>query len=105
MESVYIHIPFCRNICSYCDFCKMYYNEEWALRYLQSLLLEIHDKYGGEEIKTLYIGGGTPSALSINVFASSGVIILDVTPGRCSTSFIVLSQTLHAMLHPGLTGR
>ncbi len=65
MESVYIHIPFCKNICSYCDFCKMYYREEWALKYLQSLLLEIHDKYNGEEIKTLYIGGGTPSSLGI----------------------------------------
>jgi oxygen-independent coproporphyrinogen-3 oxidase len=43
----------------------MYYNEEWALKYLQALLLEIHDKYNGEEIKTLYIGGGTPSCLGI----------------------------------------
>ena len=65
MESVYIHIPFCKHICSYCDFCKLYYKEEWALKYLQSLLLEIHDKYNGEEIKTLYIGGGTPSCLGI----------------------------------------
>ena len=65
MESVYIHIPFCKNICSYCDFCKVYHHEEWVLKYLQSLLLEIHDKYNGEEIKTLYIGGGTPSCLGI----------------------------------------
>lgn len=65
MESVYIHIPFCKSICSYCDFCKMYYNGAFVTQYLNSLLLEIQDKYDGEEIKTLYVGGGTPSALSL----------------------------------------
>lgn len=65
MESVYIHIPFCKSICSYCDFCKMLYNGPWVTQYLNALIKEIQDKYLGEEIKTLYIGGGTPSALSI----------------------------------------
>lgn len=65
MRSVYIHIPFCKSICSYCDFCKLFYHGPWVTQYLNSLLLEIQDKYMGEEIETLYIGGGTPSALSI----------------------------------------
>lgn len=65
MESVYIHIPFCRSICSYCDFCKMLYNGSFVIQYLNALLKEIKDRYDGEEIKTLYIGGGTPSSLSI----------------------------------------
>lgn len=65
MESVYIHIPFCRSICSYCDFCKMLYNGSFVTQYLNALLKEIKDRYDGEEIKTLYIGGGTPSSLSI----------------------------------------
>lgn len=65
MESVYIHIPFCKSICSYCDFCKMYYNGSFVTQYLNALIKEIQDKYMGEEIKTLYIGGGTPSALTI----------------------------------------
>lgn len=65
MQSVYIHIPFCKSICSYCDFCKLLYNGSWVTQYLNSLLLEIQDKYLGEEIKTLYIGGGTPSSLSL----------------------------------------
>lgn len=64
MESVYIHIPFCKSICSYCDFCKMYYHGPWVTQYLNALLLEIDERYEGEEIKTLYIGGGTPSSLS-----------------------------------------
>lgn len=65
MESVYIHIPFCKNICSYCDFCKMYYNGSFVTQYLNSLIKEIQDRYLGEEIKTLYVGGGTPSVLSV----------------------------------------
>jgi len=64
LESVYIHIPFCKSICSYCDFCKLLYNGSWATKYLNALLAEINDSYRGEVIKTIYIGGGTPSALS-----------------------------------------
>lgn len=63
-KSVYIHIPFCANICSYCDFAKMYYNDSLASKYLDALEKEIKNNYQGEMIETLYIGGGTPSALS-----------------------------------------
>ena len=64
MESVYIHIPFCKNICSYCDFCKMLYHGPWITQYLNQLALEIKDKYQNEVIRTIYIGGGTPSCLN-----------------------------------------
>lgn len=63
LDSVYIHIPFCKSICSYCDFCKVLYHGPWVTQYLNALLLEITDKYNGEIIKTIYIGGGTPSLL------------------------------------------
>lgn len=66
MKSVYIHIPFCDSICSYCDFCKLKYNKEWVKSYLDSLNNEIKESYKKEKIKTLYIGGGTPSVLSID---------------------------------------
>ncbi len=69
-KSVYIHIPFCKKICSYCDFCKVFYNEKWTKKYLSCLKKEIQDRYLDEEIETLYIGGGTPSALSINELKS-----------------------------------
>lgn len=65
MESVYIHIPFCKSICSYCDFCKMYYNGSFVTKYLNALIKEIQERYMGEAIKTLYIGGGTPSSLTL----------------------------------------
>ena len=64
-KGVYIHIPFCKTICSYCDFCKVFYNERWVKKYLECLKEEINDIYMNEEIESIYIGGGTPSALSL----------------------------------------
>ena len=65
IKSCYVHIPFCEKICSYCDFCKMFYNEKIVDKYLDSLEEEIHTLYNGEELDTLYIGGGTPSSLNL----------------------------------------
>lgn len=64
MTSVYIHIPFCHNICSYCDFCKFYYNEKLVNDYLDNLYNEVKTRYKHDLVKTIYIGGGTPSCLS-----------------------------------------
>ena len=63
--SVYIHIPFCDNICSYCDFCKVFYNSKLVDNYLSALRNEIDLNYKGEVINTIYIGGGTPSCLNL----------------------------------------
>lgn len=63
IKSIYIHIPFCKNICSYCDFCKNYYDKKIVNKYLEELEKEIKNNYKNESIKTLYIGGGTPSCL------------------------------------------
>lgn len=65
-NSVYIHIPFCSNICTYCNFTKFYYNKKIINDYLLALEKEIKSIYKKEEIKTLYIGGGTPSCLDID---------------------------------------
>ena len=64
-NSVYIHIPFCNSICTYCDFAKMYHNSKWVNEYLDTLEKEIKANYKNEIIKTIYIGGGTPSCLSV----------------------------------------
>ncbi len=64
MKAVYIHIPFCKSICSYCDFCKVFYYPKWSYAYLKALKEEIDDVYMGEEVQSIYIGGGTPSSLS-----------------------------------------
>ncbi len=66
MKAVYIHIPFCKSICSYCDFCKVFYYSKWAHQYLVKLKEEILDLYDGEEVKSIYIGGGTPSVITVS---------------------------------------
>ncbi len=63
MLGVYIHIPFCKSICSYCDFCKMFYNRKYALEYLRVLEKEIDSRYTGEMVDSIYVGGGTPTVL------------------------------------------
>lgn len=64
---IYIHIPFCRSRCSYCDFATGIYAAEAAELYVKALCREILDwnkcKYRGT-IDTVYFGGGTPSLLS-----------------------------------------
>lgn len=65
-KAVYIHIPFCKNICSYCNFSKVYYQEELVSMYLDALEKEIKDTMWSSVVKTLYIGGGTPSSLSMS---------------------------------------
>ncbi len=66
ITSVYIHIPFCDNICNYCDFCKRYPNNHIIKNYLKALESEVKENYQGEKIKTIYIGGGTPSSINID---------------------------------------
>lgn len=66
-KGLYIHVPFCSNICSYCDFCKFYYNENFVDKYLVALEKEL-DNYHINDNTTIYIGGGTPSSLNEEQF-------------------------------------
>jgi oxygen-independent coproporphyrinogen-3 oxidase len=60
MSGIYIHIPFCRKVCPYCDFYRRV-GEVWD-EYIFSLLREM-EEYRGEKVDTLYFGGGTPSLM------------------------------------------
>ncbi|WP_101844338.1 radical SAM family heme chaperone HemW [Halobacillus sp. Marseille-P3879] len=66
ISSAYIHIPFCQQICHYCDFTKFFYNERLADEYLSALQNEIHTYIPEEKaaVKTIFVGGGTPTALT-----------------------------------------
>ena len=45
IKSCYVHIPFCKTICSYCDFCKNYHNKKIVKKYLLALENEIKENY------------------------------------------------------------
>ena len=61
--SAYVHIPFCTQICYYCDFSKVFIKNQPVGSYLEHLIEE-YDSYDIKKLRTLYIGGGTPTALS-----------------------------------------
>jgi oxygen-independent coproporphyrinogen-3 oxidase len=64
---LYVHIPFCRSICSFCPYCKVVYDRELSKEYLSALLGEIEligsTMSGPKEATSLYFGGGTPALM------------------------------------------
>lgn len=88
VKSAYIHIPFCKQKCHYCSFIS-FPKLEKKEQYLIALKKQIQTEYKGEELKTLYFGGGTPSLLKpeeikkvINLFnlANDAEITLELNP-------------------------
>lgn len=63
MKGLYIHIPFCIKKCKYCDFNSFSACREEKAAYLDALFSEM-EKYRGEWVDTVFIGGGTPTSLS-----------------------------------------
>ena len=65
MLGLYVHIPFCRHKCLYCDFPSYSGLERYLEGYVPALCREIAaTPYAGKSVDTIYIGGGTPSILS-----------------------------------------
>lgn len=65
ISHLYIHVPFCNSICSYCDFCHRIYNKDLVNKWLNTIKKEIDYKCK-DSYETIYIGGGTPSCLSLD---------------------------------------
>lgn len=64
-QALYVHVPFCDKICAYCDFVRVRTHPTLISDYLRSLKNEL-DSYPLESYQTIYIGGGTPSAFSVD---------------------------------------
>lgn len=92
MKSIYIHIPFCKQKCLYCDFNSYCGKEELVDSYIDALKKEIKS-YNLSFFNTIYFGGGTPSfideryigeILNLLEFDDSTEITLEVNPGTVS---------------------
>lgn len=95
-NACYIHIPFCRGKCKYCSFVS-FNRPELMTGYVYSLLKEISGNYKGENLKTLYFGGGTPSLLSVDLlsklikkflFTDDSEITIEVNPDDCTLDYL-----------------
>jgi oxygen-independent coproporphyrinogen-3 oxidase len=77
VAGIYIHIPFCKTRCSYCDFFSST-DDSTASRYVKAICVELEERKNelpNAEIETIYFGGGTPSQLTIEQFAQIFEII------------------------------
>lgn len=81
VTALYIHIPFCQQICDYCDFPKLQYFRNFAKDYLKALKKELDGHQINEGIKTIYVGGGTPTALEDDLFEDLLKMIKPYTKG------------------------
>ena len=69
-RGLYLHVPFCKRKCTYCDFYSCNYCEHNARTYLDAVLRELDtsaERYINSIIDTIYIGGGTPSVLPYDI--------------------------------------
>lgn len=69
VASAYIHIPFCEHICYYCDFNKVFLKGQPVDDYVDMLVEEMKytiDQYPTNQLKTIFVGGGTPTVLNEN---------------------------------------
>ncbi|MGL4624289.1 MAG: coproporphyrinogen-III oxidase family protein [Culicoidibacterales bacterium] len=104
---LYVHIPFCRTLCSFCPYCKETYDAKQAQAYLQALLQEIdlvgQMQQGRKRVTSLYFGGGTPALMLQDLatiitklhtyFAIEGGIGVELHPGDVNETVL---QTLKA---------
>lgn len=89
MKSAYIHIPFCKQKCLYCDFNSYSNYESWIEKYIEALIIEIK-RYSINELYTTYIGGGTPSYIDEKYITS----ILSVLPKSVETTIEINPGTI-----------
>ncbi len=91
---LYIHIPFCKSICSFCPYCKVVHERETADKYIDALIREIR-LVGGtlknkKRVTSLYFGGGTPALVADRIKE-----IIDVIG-----EYFVITEGVGLELHP-----
>ncbi len=103
--AIYIHVPFCRHKCYYCSFVSYEHREADIPAYLRALAAEMTKHANGEQVKSIYIGGGTPSLLSptqigdiltdirqLYSMAATAEITMEANPGTVSLEYLSAVQ-------------
>ena len=72
---LYLHFPFCRNLCSYCDYYKNLYDARLEKEFFEALAIEtelVAEDYAelDNQISTIFVGGGTPSMANLDMFST-----------------------------------
>lgn len=102
MNHLYVHVPFCDEICAYCDFFRVKKHDGLIAGWLQALEAELA-QYSYQYIDTIYIGGGTPSSLSVAQLAQLLELLLpfgnhvkeytiEANPESCSLEKLLLCE-------------
>lgn len=90
---LYVHIPFCGRLCSFCPYCKELYSEEKMNRYINALIKEIRlvgKKHKKKRVTSLYFGGGTPALAANRISEIISVI----------NEYFIITEGIGIELHP-----
>jgi len=101
-KSLYIHIPFCKSKCHYCSFVSYLDKNHYFNDYINTLSIELKNKLNlGELLTTIYIGGGTPSLLPIELYEllfitinelakidDNAEVTMEVNPGTVNDEYL-----------------
>jgi len=95
MKSLYVHIPFCKQKCLYCDFNSYSGKEKLIDSYCEALKKELQS-YSFHEFQTVYFGGGTPSIIPaekieeiLKLVTCKGEITLELNPGTITEEKLI----------------
>jgi len=118
LGGIYIHIPFCRSRCSYCDFATGMYENDLAERYVSAVRSEIwewNEIENPSAVETIYFGGGTPSLLAPAQIerilgavhgrfevVDNAELTLELNPGDGGTSAAAKRETLREFRRLGI---
>lgn len=99
--SLYIHIPFCAKKCDYCDFLSSPMEKSTMVRYMNALIKEIKEKkdlYKNYMIRTIFIGGGTPSLIE-------GTLMKELVQVLRDTFYITDTSEISIEINPGTVSK
>ncbi|HJO56373.1 MAG TPA: radical SAM protein, partial [Candidatus Scalindua sp.] len=108
IPSLYIHIPFCISKCIYCDFNSIVTKSQIVDEYLNAIEQELQSTTGKRSFKTVFIGGGTPTALNetqldrlLNIISKHVDVTnlkeytIEVNPGTLSDEKVIIVKNSH----------